>query len=427
KNLKQILQEWLEYRTETVRSRLQHRLEKVEQRLHILDGLLIAFSNMNEIISIIRVKDEPKPLLMARFNLSETQAEAILSLRLRQLAKLEEQNIRDEQAKLSKERDELTAILDSPRKLKKLVQTELKEAAEAHGDDRRSPLVQREQAQALDEKSLIPTEPITVIVSTKGWARMAKGHDIDPTMLNYRSGDGFFCAARGRSDQSAVFFDNQGRSYSLPAHTLPSARSQGEPLSGRLTFSPEQHIISVLMGDAEQYYLFASDAGYGFITKLGELFTKIKAGKAILNVPKESTALVPLPLDTPENSQIAVINNAGYLLIFPLSDLPELSKGKGVKLMNLPKGKGEIITALAEITEDTEEIIIHAGKRHVGFKMRDIEAYTGERANRGRKLPKGFQKVDAIEIKRTAPPEPEPIEEDTGEDDGPSTQTELLG
>ena len=334
KGLVVILQEWLTYRLATVTRRLNYRLEKVLARLHLLDGLLIAYLNIDEVIAIIRQEDKPKPVLMARFNLSAEQAEAILELKLRYLAKLEEQKIRAEQHELAKERDYLQKTLGSTKLLKQLVRKELIADADKYGDSRKSPLIEREEAKALSETEVIASEPVTVVLSAKGWVRAAKGHDIAGASLNYRAGDSFFAAVQGRTTQSVIFLDATGRSYTLPAHSLPSARGQGEPLTGRLNPPPGVDFTSIIMGEPEELWLLASDAGYGFIVKLAELFTKNRNGKAILRLPEASQVLTPKRIFNTALQQIAVLTNDGRLLIFPAADLPQLP-GKPAKASDL--------------------------------------------------------------------------------------------
>jgi len=399
KNLKTILTEWLDFRQQTVRRRLHFRLDNIQKRLHLLEGLLIAYLNIDKIIAIIRDEDKPKSLLMKQFKLSELQADAILELKLRQLAKLEEQKIRAEQQTLSKERDSLQSTLASERKFKNLIIKEIQSDAQEYGDARRSPLVEREQTQVIEHKVFVPADPITVILSVKGWVRSAKGHEIVPANLNYRAGDSFADSSRGLSNQQVIFLDAAGRSYSKPAHTLPSARGQGEPLSKY--FSPPNGIefLHVLLGKNEEIYLLASNAGYGFIVNLEDLQTKNKAGKAILTLPKHSKLLPPLKILASKTTHYAAITSAGYLSIVSLSELPRLSKGKGVKLLNIPaKNKDESIVFLKLLNPVTDSLILHAGKRHLTLKERDIEAYTLERSRRGQKLPRGFQKVNQLEI-----------------------------
>ncbi|QWV18513.1 DNA topoisomerase IV subunit A [Stutzerimonas zhaodongensis] len=399
KNLKVLLSEWLTYRIGTVRRRLQFRLDKVERRLHLLEGLLVAFLNLDEVIHIIRTEDQPKPVLMARFELSELQADYILDTRLRQLARLEEMKIRGEQDELAKEREKLLALLGSEAKLKKLVRKELIADAETYSDDRRSPIVARAEARALSENELLPSEPVTVVISEKGWARCAKGHDIDATGLSYKAGDGFKAAAAGRSNQYAVFIDSTGRSYSLAAHSLPSARGQGEPLTGRLTPPPGAGFECVLLPDDESLYVIASDAGYGFVVKGEDLQAKNKAGKALLSLPAGARVVAPRPLKSRDQDWLAAVTTEGRLLVFPIRDLPQLGKGKGNKIIGIPgdrvASREEYLTDLAVLPEGAT-LVLQAGKRTLSLKSDDLEHYKGERGRRGNKLPRGFQRVDAL-------------------------------
>ncbi|MEO5573133.1 MAG: DNA topoisomerase IV subunit A, partial [Gammaproteobacteria bacterium] len=401
KNLRTTLSEWLEFRTEIVRRRLQYRLDKIIARLHILDGLLIAFLNIDEVIAIIRKEDKPKPVLMQRFKLSDIQAEAILELKLRQLAKLEEMKIRSEQQELAGERDQLEKTLGSKQRLKTLIRKELSEDAEKYGDARRSPIIAREAAQALDETELVPAEPITVVLSEKGWVRAAKGHDIDAQGLGYKAGDSFKAAALGRSNQLAVFIDTTGRCYSLPAHTLPSARGQGEPLTGRLQPSEGIDFVSVLLGNPEDMYLLSSDAGYGFIARLGDLYAKNKAGKAVLNVSKGAQILMPTPVSALKTDLLAAVTLEGHLLISPLTDLPLLAKGRGIKFINIPAARFakrvEFVASVVCVPQG-KSLMIYAGQRHLNLKPSDLAHYKGERGRRGLKLPRGFQRVDKLAI-----------------------------
>ncbi|MFZ3206235.1 MAG: DNA topoisomerase IV subunit A [Pseudomonas sp.] len=399
KNLRQLLREWLEYRVGTVRRRLQFRLDKVEHRLHLLEGRLIAFLNLDEVIHIIRTEDQPKPVLMERFGLTDIQAEYILETRLRQLARLEEMQIRGEQEALAKERAKLLALLGSEAKLKKLVRDEIIKDAETYGDDRRSPIVARAEARALSETELVPTEPVTVVISEKGWVRCGKGHDIDATGLSYKAGDGFKVAAPGRSNQYAVFIDSTGRSYSLAAHSLPSARGQGEPLTGRLTPPPGATFECVLLPDDSALFVIASDAGYGFVVKGEDLQTKNKAGKALLSLPPGAKVLAPKPLLSREQDWLAAVTTEGRLLLFPVRDLPQLGKGKGNKIIGIP---GERVASREEYLTDLvvlpsgATLVLQAGKRTLSLKADDLEHYKGERGRRGNKLPRGFQRVDAL-------------------------------
>jgi len=401
KNLRVLLSEWLTYRIGTVRRRLQFRLDKVEKRLHLLEGLLVAFLNLDEVIHIIRTEDQPKPVLMARFELSELQADYILDTRLRQLARLEEMKIRGEQDELAKEREKLLALLGSDAKLKKLVRKELLEDAETYGDDRRSPIVARAEARALTENELLPSEPVTVVISEKGWARCAKGHDIDATGLSYKAGDGFKAAAPGRSNQYAVFIDSTGRSYSLAAHSLPSARGQGEPLTGRLTPPPGASFECVLLPEDDALYVIASDAGYGFVVKGEDLQAKNKAGKALLSLPAGARVIAPRSLDSRDEDWLAAVTTEGRLLVFPVRDLPQLGKGKGNKIIGIPgdrvASREEYLIDLAVLPAGTT-LVLQAGKRTLSLRADDLEHYKGERGRRGNKLPRGFQRVESLVV-----------------------------
>ncbi|ENA33177.1 MULTISPECIES: DNA topoisomerase IV subunit A [Pseudomonas] len=401
KNLRQVLGEWLTYRIGTVRRRLQFRLDKVERRLHLLEGLMIAFLNLDEVIHIIRTEEQPKAVLMARFGLSETQADYILDTRLRQLARLEEMKIKSEQDELLKEQKRLQGLLGSDKKLRKLVRDELIQDAEAYGDERRSPIVERAEARALSETELMPTEPVTVVLSEKGWVRSAKGHDIDATGLSYKAGDGFKAAAPGRSNQFAVFIDSTGRSYSLAAHSLPSARGQGEPLTGRLTPPPGATFETVLLPDDGQLYVMASDAGYGFVVKGEDLQAKNKAGKALINLPAGAQVMVPKVVRNAEQDLLAAVTTEGRLLVFNVSDLPQLAKGKGNKIIGIPGDKvasrEEYMVGFA-IVPPGGQLVLQAGKRTLSLKGDDLEHYRGERGRRGNKLPRGFQRVDALDV-----------------------------
>ena len=405
KNLRAILVEWLEFRTNTVRRRLQHRLDKVERRLHLLDGLLTAFLNLDEVIHIIRTEEHPKQALIARFELSEIQAEYILETRLRQLARLEEMKIRGEQDELLKEQAKLLALLGSDAKLRKLVRSELIKDAETYGDDRRSPIVERSEAKALSENELMPTEPVTVVLSEKGWVRCAKGHDIDATGLSYKAGDGFKAAAAGRSNQFAVLIDSTGRSYSVAAHTLPSARGQGEPLTGRLTPPPGATFECVLLPEDDALYVVASDAGYGFVVKGEDLQAKNKAGKGLLSLPNGAKVISPRPVANREQDWLAAVTTEGRLLVFKVADLPQLGKGKGNKIIGVPgdrvASREEYVTDLAVIAEGAT-LVLQAGKRTLSLKPDDLEHYKGERGRRGSKLPRGFQRVDGLQVEGPA-------------------------
>lgn len=401
KSLPKIISEWLSFRTVTTRRRLQYRLEKVEERLLRLAALMIVFLNVDEVIRIIREEDEPKPVLMKRFNLIEMQAEYILETKLRQLARLEEMKIREEQEDLQKELANLQAILASAVKLKNLVRKELLQVAEQYGDDRRSPIVARAEAQALSETELISVESITVVISDKGWIRSAKGHDIDPTSLSYKAGDSFKFAVHDKSNQSVILLDSTGRSYAVPAHNLPSARGQGEPLSGRISPPSGATFEGVLMGADEQRVLLASDAGYGFVAKLEDLASKNKAGKALLTLPDSSQVLPPQLVNDPTKALLAAVSNDGRLLVFPVTELPELARGKGNKIMNIPSARAaardEFVVAV-NVIHPGQQLTLYSGKRTITLKIADLEHYKGERGRRGNKLPRGFQKVDKAEV-----------------------------
>jgi len=400
-NLRELLKQWLMFRMNTVTRRLNHRLDQVVDRLHILEGLLVAYLNIDEVIYIIRHEDKPKPVLMSHFNLTGTQAEAILDLKLRNLAKLEEMKIRDEQDGLSDERDALEKILGSKAKLKTLIKKELLADAETYGDDRRSVLVERGAAQALRQEDLVPSEPVTIVLSKSGWVRSAKGHEIDPTTLNYRAGDEFQHSATGRSNEQAVFLDSRGRAYSLSAHTLPSARSQGEPLSSRFNIRAGENFLFTLSGATNRKIVLASSFGYGFVTELGNLHSRMKAGKAVLTVPAGAKPVMPVEYDPDASNTIICATSDGYLLAFPIKDVPELTKGKGNKLINIPpkrlKSGEEFVVGLTVMTEK-EEILVWAGQRYLRMSSKDIEHFRGDRAHRGRKLPRGFQRVTKIEL-----------------------------
>ena len=398
RNLRELLGEWLEYRRDTVRRRLQWRLDKVEARLHVLEGLLVAYLNIDEVIAIIREADEPKPALMERFGLTDTQAESILELRLRHLARLEEMKIRGEQDELAEEREQLQKTLGSKARMTRLIQSELQADAEEYGDDRRSPLVARSSARALSESDLVPSEPVTVVLSEKGWARAAKGHEVDPAKLSYRAGDAFADAAPGRSNQLAVFLDTQGRSYSLPAHTLPSARGQGEPLTGRLQPPAGAHFVHVLCGEPEDATLLAADSGYGFVTRMKHLQGRQKAGKAVINLTAGGRIMAPVVVPG-DADRVSVATSAGRLLVFPLAQLPELARGKGNKLIDIPAAQrrdgSERLVGLCTLGAE-QALVVHAGKRTLTLKPADLAAYEGERGRRGRPLPRGFQRVDGL-------------------------------
>jgi topoisomerase-4 subunit A len=398
--LKSLLEEWLKFRFDTVTRRLNWRLQKVEARLHILDGLLAAYLNLDEVIRIIRKEEEPKPALIKRFKLSEIQAEAILETKLRHLAKLEEMKIRGEQGELAEERDELSKILGSKARMKKLVKDELEADAEEFGDKRRSKIVEREAAQAIDQTELVAVEPVTVVLSARGFARAAKGHEINARELAYKTGDEYLAAARGKSTQQAVFVDSTGRAYSLLAHTLPSARGQGEPLSGRIDPPDGATFAGVVIGDPEQKCVLASDAGYGFIVKLEELHSRNRAGKAVLKVPEGSGVVTPCLVPAEPKALLCAVSSEGKMLVFPVGDLPELPKGKGNKIFGIASKKGkdiEKLTAIAVVAPD-QSLLLWSGDRKMTLKYSELKDYRGERAQRGAVLPRGWRGVQKLEI-----------------------------
>jgi topoisomerase IV subunit A len=398
--LREMLSRWLEFRIGTVRRRLSHRLEKVNRRLHLLDGLLIAYLNLDEVIRIIRREDEPKPKLIARFKLSDEQAEMILETKLRHLAKLEEMKIRDEQAKLAEERDGLEALLKSKAKLQKLVRDEIEADAKEYGDERRSKLVEREAAQAMEETELVTNEPVTVVLSTGGFVRAAKGHELDPRTLSYKTGEGFLAAARGRSTQLAVFMDSTGRAYSLPAHSLPSARGQGEPLSGRLDPPDGAKFAGVALGEPDDLWLLATDAGYGFTVRLGEMHSRNRAGKTVLKLTDNAKVLCPVAVPGAD-ALLAAVNDEGRLLVFPVADLPEMPRGKGNKIFGIPTKKAlareELMVAVAVLAPG-QKLVIWCGERNMTLSWKELDAHRGERAQRGAVLSRNYRKVDRLEV-----------------------------
>tara|TARA_B110000967_G_scaffold31112_1_gene29418 strand:+ start:1817 stop:4090 length:2274 start_codon:yes stop_codon:yes gene_type:complete len=401
KDILSLLKEWLQFRTETVRRRLQFRLDKIVDRMHILEGLLVAFLNIDEVIKIVRKEDKPKPALIKIFKISDRQAEAILELKLRQLAKLEEIKIVAEQKELATERKGLEQLLSSAARLKTFIKGEIKADADKYGDERRTPLVQREEAKAFAQTELISTEPVTIVLSDRGWVRAAKGHEVDPTSLQYKSGDSFKIAARGKSNQLAIFMDSTGRAYSLPAHSLPSARGQGEPVSGKVSPPSGATFEGVVIGEDDRDVLLASDAGYGFVGKVGDLISKNKSGKAVLRAPKGGKVLAPRMVNDYKKDLIVAITNEGRMLMFPIAELPRLAKGKGNKIISIPTARVaeriEFVVALKVLTAD-DTLTVHAGKRHHNLKPTDLQHYQGERGRRGNKLPRGFQNVDRIEV-----------------------------
>ncbi len=406
KNLHEILTEWLVFRRDTVKRRLNHRLDRVLRRLHILEGLLVAFLNIDEVIEIIRTEDEPKPVLMSRFGISETQAESILELKLRHLAKLEEMKIRGEQADLEKERDQLQATLASERKMNTLLKKELQADSASYGDDRRSPLREREEAKALSETELVPSEPVTIVLSQMGWVRSAKGHDIDPAGLSYKAGDSYLAAARGKSNQPVAFIDSTGRSYTLDPTSLPSARGQGEPLTGKLTPPPGAVVEQVLMEPDDQRLLMASDAGYGFICTFNDLVSRNRAGKALLTLPENARVMTPMAVHH-EDDMLLAITQAGRMLMFPVGELPQMSKGKGNKIISIPSAEaaaGQDKLAWLMILPPGSAITLHVGKRKMLLRSEELQKFRADRGRRGTLLPRGLQKIDRVELDAPARP-----------------------
>ncbi|MBB6187204.1 DNA topoisomerase IV subunit A [Rhodanobacter sp. MP7CTX1] len=401
KDLKRILTEWLTFRTSTVTRRLNYRLAKVERRLHLLEGLHIAYLNLDEVIRIVRAEDEPKPVLMARFKLSEEQTDYILETRLRQLARLEEMKINAERDQLEEERAKISVLLKSPAKLKSLIKEELRADAEKFGDERRSPLVQRDAAQALDESALVVSEPVTVVLSQKGWARAAKGHDIDAEGLNYREGDGLLAVVKARTTQQVAFIDSTGRSYSTPTHTLPSARGNGEPLTGRFSPVAGASFDAVIAGDNDTRLILATDFGYGFVTRFEALTSRNKAGKQIISLSDKAKVLAPQISTDPARDRVVVVTTEGHLLMFSVAELPELDKGKGNKLIEVPKAKlvsgDERVAGVAVVAEGKGEVTLYAGQRKLTLKWSDLVEYGGTRASRGGLLPRGLRRVERIE------------------------------
>lgn len=416
KTLPGLLSEWLRFRTETVRKRLTFRLEAVAERLHILDGLLIAYLNLDRVIKIIRNNDEPKPLLMTEFDLTDSQAEAILQLRLRHLARLEEAKLLKEKQALEKERAEIEKILNSDARMKTLIKKELLADADKYGDPRRTVIVERRDAKAMTTLDLSPAEPVTVVLSQQGWVRMAKGSEVDPEALIYKSGDGFLAAARGRSNQSAAFIDSTGRSYALPVNGLPSARGHGTPLTGYFKNPPRSRFITVIMGPPDHKLLMASTAGYGFITGLENFYTRNQKGKALLTLPEWARPMVPLPLAGDlTDVHVGAVSSQGRMLVFPLSELPELPKGKGNKIIGIRS---------IDVISDTDglkhlflippgaALTLFAGKRHFKLVSGNIANFIGRRGQRGKKLPRGFRNVDAVSAEPVIPTldAPQPVE-----------------
>ncbi|MGN2251047.1 DNA topoisomerase IV subunit A [Frateuria sp. GZRe14] len=401
KDLRKILAEWLTFRTDTVTRRLTHRLGKVERRLHLLEGLHIAYLNLDEVIRIVRSEDEPKPVLMKRFKLSDEQADYILETKLRQLARLEEMKIEAERNQLEEERARINVLLKSPAKLKTLIKGELQADAAKYGDARRAPLVEREVAQALDESALVASEPVTVVLSQKGWIRAAKGHDVDPESMNYREGDGLLTAVKARTTQQVAVIDSTGRSYSTPAHSLPSARGNGDPLTGRFSPPSGASFDALTAGDNDTRLILATDFGYGFVTRFEALTGRNKAGKQIISLTEGAKILAPQASADPARDRIVVVTTEGHLLMFSVAELPELDKGKGNKLIEVPKAKlasgEERVAGIAVVAEGKGEVTLYAGQRKLTLRWNDLVEYGGNRATRGGLLPRGLRRVERIE------------------------------
>ena len=401
KPLVELLKEWLQFRQDTVRRRLEFRLARIEKRLHVLEGLLVAYLNLDEVIKIVREEESPRDALMARFGISEVQATSILDLRLRQLARLEQVKIESERDELSAEKTDIERTLGSRSRLKTLIKRELLQDAEDYGDARRSPIQTVPEAVAYTDEDLLTNEPLTVVLSEKGWIRAAKGHELDPRELSYRTGDGFLTALRGRSNDTLVFLDSTGRAYSVAPHTLPSARGQGEPLTGRLAPPEGARFVGALMGTGEQKVLLASNAGYGFVATLEDLVAKNRAGKSVISVPKGASAVRPWTVTVGGDAYVAAVTSQGRLLVFPLASLPELARGKGNKLINVPAASfksGEETMMAAVVMDTSQELVVFAGQRHLRLRFKDLAHYMGERAQRGHKLPRGFQKAEGLDV-----------------------------
>ncbi|MFT5504593.1 MAG: topoisomerase-4 subunit A, partial [Gammaproteobacteria bacterium] len=395
------LQEWITFRIATVRRRLEWRLEKVDNRLHILEGLLIAFLNLDEVIRIVRYEDNPKAELIKTFKISEIQAEAILETKLRHLAKLEEMKIRAEQDKLMTEKARIEKLLGSERRLKSLIKKEIEEDAETYGDARRSPIVIRDAAKALDETDLMPSEALTIVLSSKGWVRAAKGHEIDPQGLNFKSGDEYLSMAQGKSNQNVVFVDSYGRSYALSAHSLPSARGQGEPLTGRVKPAGGAQFVSCLMGRDDDLYLMTSSFGYGFICRFDDMVTRNKNGKALISLPAGSSIMPVVELAKAGEVFVVLITSDGYMGLIDVGQIPHLSKGKGNKLLGIPSKNmksGEESIVFVTALSGRQKLVVHSGKKYKSMNLRELEDYRIDRGKRGRKLPRGYQSVSAVEV-----------------------------
>lgn len=393
KDLLTLLQEWLEFRTLTVRKRLIYQLDKVKARLEILNGLLIAFLNIDEVIAIIRHEDKPKPVLMARFKISEIQADAILDLKLRHLAKLEEQKIRSEQKDLAEEREKLEQTLGSEQRLKTLVRKELELDAERYGDDRRSPMVEREQAQVLKEVDRAPAEPVTIVLSTMGWVRAAKGLDVNGAELSYKAGDDFLMQLPSKSNEQVYFLDSTGRSYCLLAHTLPSARGQGEPLTSKLKPPAGATFVGMVVGESQEKVFVISEVGYGFIATIEDLATKNRSGKALLKVPENAKAFPPTMIPSSAD-RLALLTSEGKLLIVDLAELPTMAKGKGNKIIQLEDAILRSVLAFSH----QDSLIVHSKQKKITLGPRELDQFLGERGRRGQKLPKGMQQAFQLTV-----------------------------
>ena len=401
-----LLKEWLQFRMQVVVNRLNSRLNKIIDRLHILDGLLIAYLNIDEVIAIIRSEEKPKPVLIKKFKISEIQAEAILELKLRHLAKLEEIKIKSEADELNKERQSIELLLSSEARLKTYIKKELRVILEEFGDKRRCQVISGVvTAQAFNDEDMIPAENVTVVLSEKGWVKAAKGHEIDSSSLNYKSGDAFLKDAKGRSNKMAIFLDSTGRSYTLLANSLPSARGQGEPLTGRLTPPIGAEFIDVVMGDDDQQIILSSDAGYGFISSLGNLQSKTKSGKHAISLSKQAKTMRVTKVDDVDTDFLAVVTNRARLLIFPVSELPQLSKGKGNKLIQIKKDdfldREEFLIGLCTIKSHQKLRVEYGnGKKHKTYSFEDLVNFTSHRARKGLTIPGVHGKalgIDAID------------------------------
>ena len=402
KDIAVILKEWLSFRRETVRKRLEYRLDKILNRLHLLDGLLIAFLKLDQVIKIIRTEDQPKKVLMKKFKLSELQTDYILDTKLRQLARLEEVKIKNEQKELNIEREDIEKKLKSSSRMKTLMKKELLTVIEEHGDERRSPIVVRDEAVAYSEDDITSIESITVVLSSKGWIRAAKGHDIDPLTLSYKSGDSYKLSAKGKSNQAVIILDSSGRSYSVPARGLPSARGQGEPLTGTISPPSGATFSGAMMGKDDDYYILATDAGYGFVAKLSDMYANKKAGKVLVKVPDGAKVVTPYAIKDIKNDLLVSVTNQGYLLIFPVSDLPIMAKGKGVKIMNIPKSRisdrSEFMISTAVMSKE-EFLLINSSKKSLKkWSYTELANYIGSRAKRGRKLPNGYKNITSLVV-----------------------------